>query len=357
MSIDLGKKEFCFMEIISGQNIATSIKDICPKKIAVAFIGADYSSFLDDDCIKNLECIILSPTEGSNPYAISDLSKKIGWGKIFFLSRLHAKIYIGDQESIIGSSNLSRNGLIGDETGLYETCVKIDSNKQSLEIFNDILSKAKKEYPNEKSKRDALDSLFCIYNRRKSIGLESTKDESLDFLNYEWENGERFYINWYSGGSDECKNTEKTERICGDDIEKVNGEEQSSVFTEDDAIKKNKWILNWKSQNYKDKIDRRAKIFWVYIDDIINRGWNDGKGSPYTKLAVQLKSLSKHRPNPPFKITKEFTEAFRKVIDKEKYAILFNDNPYTASSTDIAQIMPSFLKDVKKKLNDNSDKS
>ncbi|MBR6449186.1 MAG: phospholipase D family protein [Fibrobacter sp.] len=341
------------MKIISGQNIATSIKDICPKKIAVAFIGADYSSFLDDSCIKKLECVILSPTEGSNPRAILDLSKKIGWSKIFFLDRLHAKIYIGDNSSIIGSSNLSRNGLIGDESGLYEVCIKVDANEQIVKLFNDILSKAKKDYPDEISKQNALDSLFCIYNRRKSIGLEMTKNESLDFSLYDWENGEHFYISWYSGRSDDCGNTEKTERIYGSDIEKEYGEEQSMAFEEDDDIKKNKWILCWKCHNNENKIDQRKKLSWVYIDDIVSEGWYDGKDSPYTKLAVQLKSLSQNRPNPPFKITTEFTEAFKKVIDKKVYEILFND-PYKASSTDIAKIMPRFLNEVKKQMQNNS---
>lgn len=56
---------------------------------------------------------------------------------------------------------------------------------------------------------------------------------------------------------------------------------------------------------------------------------------------------------PPFEITKKFTESFRNVIEQEKYEILFNDNPYEASSEDILGIMPEFLADIKKDMTKN----
>ncbi len=350
MSIDLEEvynlKKGKIMKILKGFDIADCIRQIKPHKIAVAFIGYDYDNYIDDACLKSLESIVLSPTEGSNPKAISKLVNTIGWEKVHFLSRLHAKIYIGRDETIIGSSNLSRNGLIGDCSGLYEICVKIESGDESDEIFNEILNEAREEFPDEQSKQKALDELYRIYNKRKSMKLDRGSDESMDFMDYGWNTNEHFYLTYYGSGSGYY--TEKTEKSIdeGDD-------EDSIPFTEDDEIFENRWVLYWKCQNNGNKVNKRTKPSWLYIDKIIPNGFDDGEyddgtKSPYTKLAVQLKSLSSNRPLPPFEITKDFIESFRNVIEQEKYEILFNDNPYMASSEEVLGVMSEFLADIKK---------
>lgn len=350
MSIDLIEeilqKRKNTMEILKGFDIANGIRLIKPHKIAVAFIGSDYEKYVDNECLKSLESIIISPTEGSNPKAISKLVKNIGWNKIHFLSRLHAKMYIGKETTVIGSSNLSRNGLIGDESGLYEIGVKIDSKDEFDEIFNEILNEACEEFPDEQSKQKALEKLYIKYNQRKLMGLERDCNERTDFMDYDWNRDEHFYIDWYTspdanGYTDETNEfCEKTDDIIENDI----------AFVENDKIEENKWVLYWKCQEKKEKIDRRQKPSWLYIDKIIHNGWKD---EVYTKLAIQLKSFSSNRPVPPFEITKDFTESFRNVIEQEEYKILFNDNPYEASSEDILRIMPEFLADIKKDMTKN----
>ena len=331
------------MKILKGFDIAKSIKQIKPQKIAVAFIGSDFDSYLDDSCLKNLESIVLSPTEGSNPKAISKLVKKIGWDKINFLSRLHAKIYIGRDETIVGSSNLSRNGLIGDVSGLYEICVKIDSNDKFNEIFNEILNEAREEFPNEQSKLNALNNLWRIYNKRKSATLEHGSDETTDFEDYDWGKDEHFYMAWYNEPSARDY-TDETKDFCNKTKDLI---ENDMAFAENDKIDENEWVLCWRCQKNYDKIHRRAKPCWLYIDKVISKGWDDG-ANRYTKLAVQLKSYSSDRPKPPFEITEEFIESFRNVVDCEEYKILFNDNPYIASSEKVLGIMPKFLADIKR---------
>lgn len=336
------------MKTLKGFDIAKGIKQIKPRKIAVAFIGNDYDCYLNDSCLNSLESIILSPTEGSNPKAISKLVKSIGWKKVHFLSRLHAKIYIGKDETIIGSSNLSRNGLIGDGSGLYEICVKIESRDEFDEIFNEILNEARDEFPDEQSKQKALDDLYHIYNRRISAKLERVSDEIVDFKNYDWNSNEHFYITWYNDPSSRDY-TVKTKVFCEKTKDVI---ENNIAFVENDKIEENKWVLCWRCQKNYDKIHRRENPSWLYIDKIIRNGWDDGADC-YTKLAVQLESLSSYRPKPPFTITKKFTESFRNVIEQEKYEILFNDNPYEASSEDVLSVMPEFLTDIKKDMTKN----
>jgi hypothetical protein len=48
--------------------ISNKLKEIEPAQIAVAYVGADWKSFLNSDHIEN---IIISPTLGSNPRAIT----------------------------------------------------------------------------------------------------------------------------------------------------------------------------------------------------------------------------------------------------------------------------------------------
>lgn len=338
------------MEILKGSDIANGLKQIKPRKIAVAFIGNDYDCYLNDSCLNYLESIILSPTEGSNPKAISKLVKSIGWKKVHFLSRLHAKIYIGKDETIIGSSNLSRNGLIGDCSGLYEICVRTESIDEFGEIFNEILNEARNEFPDEQSKQKTLDDLYRIYNKRKSMKLEKSSDDVADFKDYDWNKDEHFYMTYYGAGSGDY--TEETEK-CVDkkDIK------DSISFVENDGISDNKWVLCWKCHNDRNKACKTAPS-WLYINKIIPRGFNDGvyedgTKSPYTKLAVQLKSFSsnRHRPKPPFKITEKFAETFRNVINRDEYGLFFKDDPYyVASSKEIADVMPKFLADIKKEM-------
>lgn len=331
------------VEILKGFDIAKGIKQIKPSKIAVAFIGNDYDCYLDDSCLKSLESIVLSPTEGSNPKAISKLINSIGWEKVHFLSRLHAKIYIGKDATIIGSSNLSRNGLIGDGSGLYEICVKIESNDKFDETFNEILNEAREEFPSEQSKLKALNNLWRIYNKRKSATLEHCSDETTDFDDYDWSKDEHFYMAWYNDPSARDY-TDETKVFCDKTKDFI---ENDMAFDENDKIDENEWVLCWRCQKNYDKIHRREKLSWLYIDKIINNGWDDG-ADRYTKLAAQLNSCSSNRPKPPFEITEQFTESFRNVIDREEYKILFNDNPYEASSEKVLGIMPKFLADIKK---------
>lgn len=96
------------MRLIHGTDIKSTIRDISPTSIAVAYVGIDWASYVSPDRIKE---IILSPTLGSNPYAIVNMAKYIGWENIYFLDNLHAKIYLSASQAAVGSFNLTANGL------------------------------------------------------------------------------------------------------------------------------------------------------------------------------------------------------------------------------------------------------
>lgn len=77
------------MKILVEGEIKKSIKRCNPSKIAVAYIGSDWNMFVQN--IDHLSTVIVSPTIGSNPRAIMDIARKIGWENVHFLDELHAK--------------------------------------------------------------------------------------------------------------------------------------------------------------------------------------------------------------------------------------------------------------------------
>lgn len=90
------------MKVLVEDEIRRTVIDCKPLRIAVAYIGVDWKTFIPDTSC--LESIIVSPTIGSNPSAIADLVKQIGWEKVVFLDELHAKTYIGKNSAVIGIS-------------------------------------------------------------------------------------------------------------------------------------------------------------------------------------------------------------------------------------------------------------
>ncbi len=107
------------------------------KKIdcAVAFVGEKALDFIQDNSEVKMICNLESG--GTNPYTIQKLIERNV--DIRTNPSLHAKVFIGDDKTIIGSANLSANGLgfEGDEiTGWIEAGVFIDNEGVITEIKN-----------------------------------------------------------------------------------------------------------------------------------------------------------------------------------------------------------------------------
>lgn len=113
------------MKILLAYEIGSAIQRCNPLKIAVAYLGEDWRSFIPD--VQHLEEVIVSPTLGTNPRAVMDLAQRIGWENVHFLDELHAKFYLGSSTAIVGSANLTHNGLSGD--ALIELCIEFSDER------------------------------------------------------------------------------------------------------------------------------------------------------------------------------------------------------------------------------------
>ena len=109
--------------ITDPEALREALVDIRPRRAAVAYIGAAWRDLLGD--ASELEELVVSPTAGSNPWALEEICEELDWHNVHFLERLHAKIYIGPGRVIVGSPKLSSNGFDAgvDGSGLFEAVV------------------------------------------------------------------------------------------------------------------------------------------------------------------------------------------------------------------------------------------
>lgn len=298
------------MKILVEDEIAEEIRRCEPSKIAVAYIGSDWRAFVPES--GHLEAIIVSPTFGSNPRAIADLANRLGWDNVYFLDELHAKIYLGKASAVIGSANLTRNGLSGGD--LIELCVEIngaDSLKTLGNTFEALKQRAEKQYPTQKSKKTRLKELEKIWGSAISNRIVRNQNTSAQsFGDFEPLGDDHFYVLWYK----------PMEYEYSDDVKAVESLIQDDIhFARADKVEKNKWAFVWRITD-SSAPHRTVRPRWMYIHDVFEDGVTD-KGYEYPKCAIQRKDLEV--PAPPFEITADVSEAFKMAIQEEDIARFF----------------------------------
>lgn len=145
-----------------------------PARAAVAFWGRDAERSLGITAKRLRECgleIICDLESGAcNPQAIRDLAK-LG-ATVRYLSKLHAKVYLGDGEVVVGSANASSNGLGLEDIevdGSAEACLVTTDSAVVSDCegwFADMWNKATK-VTEEALKR--AESAWCSKRQHRSI--------------------------------------------------------------------------------------------------------------------------------------------------------------------------------------------
>ena len=166
--------------IILGDSNATAIKYLIDNEntldCAVAFIGHKALELLKN---KQLRLICNLESGATNPFVIEELIKIKGV-EIKTHSSLHAKVYIGHNQAIISSANLSANGLsLEDEEikGWLEAGYKINAKEEVADLkmwFKDEWEKAKKI-----GGKDIADAKEKWVNRRLVRPIKETTHRSL----------------------------------------------------------------------------------------------------------------------------------------------------------------------------------
>ncbi len=323
----------------SSKQIAESLKHSPPNQIAVAYLGLNWDTYIDR---KSIDSIVLSPTIGTNPNAVATLVEAIGWEKVHFLPQLHSKIYISDNQIILGSANLSNNGL--GSNGQYELCASSDDNaiiREAKELYGSYLDKSKKLYDSKEAKIYALDKLWVQYNARIAAGREIAPDAIRAFADYKPDLHGSFYIMWYGYVDGNIAYENIPEVVIDEIVSEVH-------ISPEDNIEPEKWILYWRRNN-NNTVNQATNIVWMYIHEIYPGGCDE---EGYENLGVQRRS--KPLPDEPFEITNAFQRNFSNMIASNNHNE-FRDpqegDPWLVRNT--FNTFTPFIKKLQRMCNDN----
>jgi|GEM_PF-2080049 len=320
------------MKLISGEQIKFALKDVAPNRVAVAFVGSDWKSYLPPKCLQE---IVLSPTIGSNPYAIAEIASCVSWDNVHFLNSLHSKIYLGTNSAAVGSFNLTMNGLSGiglDEAGFLvdDTLLRSELN----ELFEEYKRRAQTQYSDTNQKIERLAELHTLWNRgiRSNVIKCATRPSELEeFISISTSD---FYITCYWGNED-LRFTEQ--------VRSPQSVLDALSFLPGDKIEPDRWILYWKSLESGEP-DDSVDPAWLHIDEVIIGGADD---APYTKLAVELTDRS--RLSPPFELTRPVARAFFSTLRAPRFS-MFLPKSNTVSITPTLPHVAEFIRAWKAEL-------
>ncbi|MBI1206839.1 MAG: hypothetical protein GC191_06065 [Azospirillum sp.] len=301
------------------------IKRINPSKIAVAYVGIRWEDFLPR---RGLKEIIVSPTLGSNPKAISELRSRLGTKNVHFLDDLHSKVFLSDENGLIGSCNLSNNALM--DGRLFEVALPINDPevlKSLHDLFEEYKQKACEQYPSDDCKRARLERLYRLRNLyidpylKSRNGIIAIKDNIPPLVEKSGE--EKIYLAWYDNGDSAID-----ELIVKSEINKIDksANVERSVdyfvdyngFLEGDKIDEGSWLLNWRCNE--DGLPRQnGTISWCYVDCCIDKGIRNNDG--YTQLVGEKYNESTRR-TPPFKLDAVTKDCIRDLLGSDEFCAL-----------------------------------
>lgn len=281
------------MKLLTGPEIQKAIKECAPKRIAVAFVGADWVDYIPADGLKQ---IIIWPSPGTSPRGFKQLVDKLGWDNVFLLDHLHAKIYLGESSAVIGSANLSRNGL--GPGGNIEACISTSDIGPLNDLFAQLLVFAKQNYPTKAAKVERFERHQQLSMELSASRLEESRNGAPNILDFDPSSGSQFYVSWHLGGRGDRK--EKLEAI-DDDVR------DAMPVARRDTFELNRWMLMWRITN-DDRPHKTANLEWLYIHERMKDGFKD---KDYPDAALELKL--EERPPEPFILDENVRNAFMEV--------------------------------------------
>lgn len=292
------------MQLVSGTSIKEGLREVMPTHVAAAYVGRDWRTYIDTS---QLQEIVVSPTLGSNPYAIAEIAKTIGWENVHFLKNLHAKIYIGENAAAVGSFNLTANGLSAEVHALEEAGFIVRDSATCLALrtlYDRYKAEAKKQYRTTPEKKDRLKELRTFMDRGIANGLLHGVHIKVAFADYVPVDKNEIYICWSAG------ELQLNEEVVSEAILS-----QTLSFLESDEIKPDRWILCWEANEDGSPVESTSP-YWIHIDDVVPHGCLGNPGA-YTKLAAER--IDRVLPAYPFELTKDVVRAFYHVLNSNLF--------------------------------------
>lgn len=337
----------------TSKGLSDALIKVEATKIAVAYVGQGWKNWIGGKNHKLTE-IVLSPTIGSNPYAIEEIIREIGIANVHFLDKLHTKLYLGDYGVLIGSPNLSDNGFGPNGNREMAVSFAIGEDGDSIDmgkltkIFEKYKAEAHVAYPSPESKIAKLDELHRKWQEVSRRGLgneESMGGESPSIEN--WGSGlDRIHLVWWSTTED----SEYNKEVVGAALPEAAGLSQGQLselfdeefqFHDDDDIRIGDWVLSWRCKKDLNVSTRFWKdVSWTYVDTVIPNGYTD---ITYPKLAGTRSQLPQSFPHPPFILSDKVKKKILDLLNSGKFPALLGtySDPWLLGPADV--VTPRFL--------------
>ena len=334
----------------NAEQLSNALNEIQPTKIAVAYVGAGWEKYIS---LKHLNEIILSPTLGSNPFAIEAIMKKKGAENVHFLDNLHSKLYLGKQSALLGSPNLSDNSFA--DLGRFEVGV-VMTEPNDLEQLDEIFEYYKKLainlYATPESKQEKLKLLKKQLETANSNNINTACNALPSIVDYQ-PSKYKIHIVWYIPG-DMDLNKEAIAAVVpairlgeNSDDPKVYFSDWCA-FREEDLITKGDWILMWqkrKSDTDSSPLMRGNNIYWMHVHHVVPDGVID---QYYPKLACQARGMI--FPRPPFDLDDRTIQLIREALTSDNFPALLStqaEDIYHWRLAPADEVVPEFLNYIK----------
>jgi hypothetical protein len=329
--------------LTSAKAIRDAMTEVQPAKVAVAYVGSDWKQYVS---LPHLREIVLSPTLGSNPKAIDEIMQTLKPEHVHFLDNLHAKFYLGKSSALLGSCNLTANGMA--DQRLLETAVVLTDESARLQLeaeFTRYKKLAQTLYPTEASKLARLKKLNEQADKAKWYGLGNSGGEDIPSIADYQSTLDRIHICWYESTNAEYhqknirKGIPKAQNLAPDDYFA-----SSFAFHSKDQVRAGDWILGWRC-NSGGLPTARGDISWMYVHEVIPGGF---KNSDYLKLAGEAKPKFMHRPPQPFLLDEQTKSLFRQTIVLDKFSKLLSRDDSVWRLAPADKVTPEFIETLKR---------
>lgn len=334
------------MELLTKSgSIAECLNALSPTHIAVAYVGLGWEKYVAKESLRS---IVLSPTFGSNAIAIRQLIAHLGIDNVHFLDRLHAKIYLSRAKALIGSSNLSDNGLQG-EGGLTEAGVLVSGQaelRQLKSFYERIVVDAKKSYDTPRKKYKKLNDLE-ILNQKSSLGrllkLKETHWKGVHINQFDVSEKRRIHICPYEPDLTIIKSkiqqaipgrTQATYKSMYEDI---------MGFLPKDDVRVGDWLLCIESDLKAMHAKPKGDISWMYVDHVVPGA---SSTTPYTTVAIQERARKAWET--PFLLDAGVQKAIRSIAPEQQFAPLYDNKAKKAGLKVADTLTMPFIRAIQK---------
>lgn len=240
--------------VTSRAAVRRALASVVPTRIAVAYVGAGWRDLLGAKELA-LKQIVLAPVQGTNPWAIVEIAKEIGWENVHFLEQLHAKVFLGKGQVLLGSANLSDNALGTGRADLYELMLHSDDRMMQKQVaceFDRYVALARSEYPTTQAKLARVADLKRMQPELDRARRKLDRRAAPSFSEFEI-GRHRIYLEWWGSEGDDGG--------ADGDISFMNvilGAEKALLGS---------WMLTWRCLK-SGRPGKSAEVEWLRIDEV-----------------------------------------------------------------------------------------